>query len=177
MTEDFGKYHPDAAQHRPYWENMAAWRNQVASETGVSGYVDPPAEQIEQVQQDMAVTEDRWVERLDPESNPEPSTYRFHDGDVLEATEGAETVVEPVLTEVDTRLLQGLQETLETYLGTSEATPVTFDPSEHNVPAVLEHLKGAVRTEVIRVLTAEKGGKARKGILNLEAELLAQANE
>lgn len=183
MTEDFGAYHPGAARHRPYWDNMAAWRNQVASETSVSGYADPPY-----VPESPPQTREEIVDEAYRETQEQTSGEVYHfaeDGTVsVEEPDGSEWPVEPSLTEVDRRLLDQLQETLERYQGEQEGHPSPpveeeelFDPSEHTAPVVLEHLKGAARTEVIRVLTAEKGGKARKGILKLEPELLAQASE
>lgn len=40
-----------------------------------------------------------------------------------------------------------------------------FDPSEHDAPAVLEHLATADETETARVLAAEAAGKNRKTIM------------
>jgi len=58
-----------------------------------------------------------------------------------------------------------------------EPTERLFDPEEHNAPAVIEYLQGATESEVVRVLETEKSGKARKGILKLEDDLLAKAGE
>lgn len=164
MTEDFGAYHPGAAYHRPYLENMAAWRNQVASETGVSGYAEIP----KQVQEDMEAVEDQWVEDPDHLNPVSPREYRFEDQQVVE------TSPEPEASEDASEETSGLSEDLG---AAQEHHEELFDPAEHTAPVVLDHLKDASRAEVIRVLTAEKGGKSRKGILKLEAELLAQASE
>ena len=53
---------------------------------------------------------------------------------------------------------------------TGEELP--FDPSEHDVPAVLDHLNGADDAEISRVLTAEAAGKARKGVLDAGQQIL-----
>lgn len=47
--------------------------------------------------------------------------------------------------------------------GASEV--VGFDPSEHDVDGVNEHLAGASPAEQHRVLALERAGKARKGVL------------
>lgn len=43
--------------------------------------------------------------------------------------------------------------------------PEVFDPAEHNVDAVLEHLAKADQAEAARVLEVEAQGKGRKGVL------------
>ncbi|MDX3839044.1 hypothetical protein [Streptomyces europaeiscabiei] len=45
-----------------------------------------------------------------------------------------------------------------------------FDPSEHDVPAVQEHLAAADEAETARVLAAEAAGKNRKTILGKDTE-------
>lgn len=45
-----------------------------------------------------------------------------------------------------------------------------FDPEEHKVEDVLEYLADAESDEVQRVLAAEAEGKARKSVLEFEAE-------
>ncbi|MFJ4799197.1 hypothetical protein [Kitasatospora purpeofusca] len=44
-----------------------------------------------------------------------------------------------------------------------------FDPAEHTVPEVLDHLADADEDETERVLAAELGGQARKGIVGAAA--------
>lgn len=51
--------------------------------------------------------------------------------------------------------------------------PVDFDPGEHNVPEVLEHLQHADHAEALRVLDAEAAGKARAGIVSTREQVLA----
>lgn len=43
--------------------------------------------------------------------------------------------------------------------------PELFDPGEHTVPEVNDYLNTAEPAEQVRVLEAERAGKARKGIL------------
>ena len=52
--------------------------------------------------------------------------------------------------------------------GRAEAVEVAppFDPSEHTVEEVVAYMKGADVVEVNRVLGAERGGKARVGVLD-----------
>ncbi|MFD8318604.1 hypothetical protein [Kitasatospora purpeofusca] len=47
---------------------------------------------------------------------------------------------------------------------------VLFDPAEHTVPEVLEHLAAADEDETERVLAAELAGPARKGIVGPTAQ-------
>ncbi|MEV7959307.1 hypothetical protein ACIO6T_41385 [Streptomyces sp. NPDC087532] len=58
-------------------------------------------------------------------------------------------------------------------LGMAQAEPRTpaevFDPSEHDVPAVLAYLAEADEDETARVLAAEAAGKNRKTILEAAA--------
>ncbi|WP_344341445.1 hypothetical protein, partial [Kitasatospora putterlickiae] len=44
-----------------------------------------------------------------------------------------------------------------------------FDPAEHTVPEVLDHLADADEDETARVLAAELDGLARKGVLGAAA--------
>lgn len=45
----------------------------------------------------------------------------------------------------------------------------TFDPDEHTVDEVEQHLTGAPPEEVERVVAAERSGKARKTVLSATA--------
>ncbi len=86
-----------------------------------------------------------------------------------------ETPVEPAQELQEPQEDEQRQETEETEGGgQDEEQSEPFDPSAHNAPQVLDHLKAADRAERQRVLDAEEQGKARRGILNFRDELLQQ---
>lgn len=171
MSEDFGIYHPQAAGHSPYQENMAAWRALADAERGHAvGHAAPPAPEAGEVierQEVRALTEvDRnllgqlqeTLDRYQADGASEAVSEAFESGE--------KGVTTPTVSEDSERP----GDFVEVHIS-------LFDPAEHNAPAVLEYLEKADRSEVKRVLTAEKGGKARKGILKLEADLLAKASD
>jgi hypothetical protein len=57
--------------------------------------------------------------------------------------------------------------------GLAHAKTGPYDPGEHDVAGVLEHLEAADEAETRRVLDAERAGKARKGVLDQADKLLA----
>lgn len=150
MTEDFGALHPQAAQHRPYLDEMAAWRHMAQAEQGLmSGLAEIPYAPEGPPQTREEVIEEVYQDHL--RSLEEPS----------------EEISPPHLEEDEPPPPPAPQETPEDL----------FDPSENNAIRVLHHLKYASSAEVLRVMSVERRGKARKGILGQEEDLLTKARK
>ena len=150
MTEQqgFGVYYPESARHQPFNDAMAAWRNEVRS----ANVTQPPAEPVEESQEAAETPQ----ETLEAASGDETPTETPED-----AQGGSEEAGE------------GVQDESDADPGSTEAD--LFDPGQHNAPVVTDYLKDKGVEETTRVLEMEKAGKARKGILNLEADLLSEA--
>lgn len=155
----WGDYHPEAAEHPPYNEAMAAWRNEVRALqiAGVlPGGPEPEAPLVETVELPQ-----------DPEKPPqieEPQKPVQGETESPEQTEGASEGEQTVLTESDADKNSPFRDFAE-----------QFDPDEHNAPVViayLEHLDGVDEDEQWRVLSMEKDGRGRKGILNPRYQIL-----
>jgi len=58
-----------------------------------------------------------------------------------------------------------------------EASESSFDPAAYNAIRVLRYLKSASSAEIARVMELELRGKARKGILGQEEDLLDKARK
>lgn len=54
-------------------------------------------------------------------------------------------------------------------------TTTEFDPGEHKVAEVVEHLAQADPDEAARILEAEASGKARKGVLEQDGVTLTDS--
>lgn len=181
MSQEWRDVHPQAAQHRPYLDEMAAWRNTVTAGIPSANFADVP-------QRTPPTADEAWEESLEVSGEPVEVTKFFDaygsspEGPPVTPAQPAHIKYErPFQTPED--LQEAAEEALshpETDLALSEAPEPSqslFDPSEHNAVQVLYHLKSAASTEIVRVMDLERQGKARKGILGQEEDLIAKARK
>jgi len=160
QAEDFGAYHPEAAQHAPFNDAMAAWRNQVAAlqSTGVlpggEGPQPVPAPRIE----DRELPEPTVVE---------PKTDVARKASEKEAEEPKKA--SPPAAEKEAA---GKKDAATPKVESDLSKP--FDPNEHNAPEVMAYLDTVDEAEQWRVLELEKDGRGRKGILIPRHSMLAR---
>jgi hypothetical protein len=192
MSQEWGEVHPDAAQHQPYLDNMAAWRNSVGSGAlPMSNFAQAlPPETIRAMQEkSLALADARWEESLEVSSEPiEVSRQAERIAGRSEIPLTPRVILDPSFTSpeelqeaanaaLENRLPSetsaGRDEPFRTILDIEDA----FDPSENNAVRVLHHLKSADVTEINRVMDLERKGKARKGILGQEEDLIAKARK
>lgn len=151
----FGAYNPQAADHGPYNEAMAEWRNQVLAMQQAGTLPGSP----EAVVADETLSE-RPAEDPGGEDAQEPQMSLQGD------SEGGEELVpapQPDPAE------QGSAEPED------DEPHEVYDPAQHNAPEVLDYLKGVGYEEACRVLESEEAGRNRKGIVNLKSDILTKA--